>query len=162
LTYRASSAAPIHAVSNATGEQVNCPHCQLPLFALMEGAISLYHCEQCEGQWLPGSELKRLATHRGVTEPPETAASPVSVADLPRELVCPSCKERQLQATRWVPRPGSNPIIVDICGQCQSIWFDRDEFDQLLERRPAESRLDRLSTWEWLVDSGWLFTFLGG
>jgi Zn-finger nucleic acid-binding protein len=124
--------------------------------------IELLNCEQCDGQWLQGAELRRLITHRGVTEPAGVAASVVPAPDLPRALMCPACTDQQLEAKRWLPRPGSNPIVVDICARCRGVWFDRDEFDQLLERRPPGSRLDRLSTWEWLVDAGWLVElFLG-
>ncbi|MHC4275451.1 MAG: TFIIB-type zinc ribbon-containing protein [Planctomycetota bacterium] len=141
---------------------MNCPHCNTLLYPLMEKAIELHNCEQCDGQWLQGAELKRLATHRGVTRPEDAGSSPVPAPDLPRALMCPACSGQRLRATRWLPRPGSDPIVVDICGKCRGVWFDRDEFAHLLERRPPEGRLDKLSTWEWLIDSGWLVgLFLG-
>ena len=51
----------------------------------------------------------------------------------PRQIACPKCRAE-------MGRIKCGPIVVDRCGDCGGLWFDRQEYQQLVVH--LEGRLD--------------------
>jgi Zn-finger nucleic acid-binding protein len=112
---------------------VSCPVCDAHLVdALMEQQRVLY-CKRCHGVLVSHDDFliiirRRRARYHGPPDRP----SPVDPEQLKRKTSCPRCRKRM----ETHPYYGPGNAVIDTCGQCKLIWFDRGEI-AVLERAPG-------------------------
>lgn len=108
-----------------------CPVCQVELnHIVLEQNLPAYACPSCEGVWISSNEY--LAWLGPQTESPlgEMVIAgdiPLPVVDNRKALFCPDCGRFLRRFKLW-------PDIqfhLDRCGNCNGIWFDRNEWQVL-------------------------------
>lgn len=84
------------------------------------GTIEIHECTKCKGTFAPGStvnELRRKSNlpHRGRPDLPGTE---------PGKHPCPECRS-------WLQPIFAEGVELDVCVECDGIWFDRGELVNL-------------------------------
>jgi Zn-finger nucleic acid-binding protein len=108
------------------GSAPACPVCSQPLVHASIAKTPLLFCTQCHGLLLPMHVLPGLiddlrAALAGKDKP--AVQTPPDHGDLKRSIQCPQCRKRM--DTHFYAGPGN--VIVDSCGGCFLLWFDRGE-----------------------------------
>jgi Zn-finger nucleic acid-binding protein len=106
---------------------ITCPVCLREMQAIMCFDIELDQCRYCGGTWLDGGELEKLSKVRNV---PKRFILPlaydVTLKKVPEgDRTCPRC-ETIMKVFQ------SKGAFIDLCTQCQGIWFDRYELGRVL------------------------------
>jgi Zn-finger nucleic acid-binding protein len=113
---------------------MNCPVCgeaKLKPILLEEG-LNANKCPQCHGHWISSDSYFKWVKARGQGEVDnQVSVSAETDSDTKKALVCPDCgrilvKYRLGQEIKF---------RLDLCGGCNGVWFDRDEWEVLKARR---------------------------
>ncbi len=129
---------------------MNCPACASARLSLtdLEARLSAYGCEACGGRWLAATDyrswLERQPARPAVARAPGEA---VKVADVQHARLCPNCSRIML---RYQVGHGVE-MVLDICGSCQGIWLDRNEW-QTLKARGLHDDLHLVSSEPWQAE----------
>jgi Zn-finger nucleic acid-binding protein len=106
---------------------ITCPVCLREMQTVMCFDVELDQCRYCGGTWLDCGELEKISKVRTVpkrfTHP---LAYDVTLKKVPEgDRTCPRCEI----IMRVFQSKGAN---IDLCTQCQGIWFDRFELGRVL------------------------------
>lgn len=113
-----------------------CPRCRRALVRVAEPPFVVWRCDDCGGASATIAVLRKGIRHEALKR-----AWAHTIGHARRsQLKCPDCVQ-----TMWcVPTEGPE---IDLCRNCQLIWFDANELDELphrsaeeLERERAEGR----------------------
>lgn len=111
-----------------------CPTCEKLLDLYKAYGIEIENCSDCGGLWLHPKELHVLKAKvdedlwgnlRWMNDEVEAIEK---TSALVSNKTCPVCKESRLLSTHF----GKSKIIIDWCKQCRGIWFERDEFNDMV------------------------------
>jgi len=114
---------------------MNCPKCDdQRLTTNRVGEIEVDHCHECGGLWLDRSELPKLLE-----------ANPADVKTLrrgsdrqnanSRRGKCPRCSKDLLRISSALKKQ----VTVDSCPDCEGVWLDGGEFNELFEEKNRET-----------------------
>lgn len=74
-----------------------CPHCRERMSSIESGAWNIWTCLYCEGQWLPASQVIRIAdevrTAPGAADQPVFARNPAL-----QPMLCPACASESFES----------------------------------------------------------------
>ena len=105
---------------------MDCPACSGHLVAQKYANVEVDECLDCDGIWLDQGELEQLAA---LKSPPERLLSPKY----------PRVRQLRPEGTRPCPRCAQilvgtlvNGVRLDLCSDCQGLWLDQGELNQLL------------------------------
>jgi Zn-finger nucleic acid-binding protein len=112
---------------------MDCPVCKRPSLerTLLEAGLAAYRCAGCEGTWMP-SDLYWEWRKRQSEDLPELppAEGDLDVQDTGEARLCPRCRHLLLPY-----RVGHGiPFTLDHCHQCNGVWCDRAEWEELRAR----------------------------
>lgn len=102
----------------------------LESITLVEGLPS-YRCSTCGGTWIVSSDYWTWREAHGPDLPERPAASlPELAAEPDKAKLCPTCGHILLKY-----RVGYDlPFTLDHCGNCNGVWFERQEWESLYQR----------------------------
>ena len=109
---------------------MQCPKCQTDSFTTaMVREISVDRCTICNGLWFDARELPALLNedYRLLTP---LRGEPGSEEQNQKRGKCPRDATPLLRMHSAI----NQAVIVDTCLQCQGIWLDGGEFDELLKQ----------------------------
>jgi Zn-finger nucleic acid-binding protein len=108
-----------------------CPRCGATLAtAMLDDAHRVEHCEQCRGLLLPrGSFADAVGRRRARAAGPPAMPSPIDPRDMQTRIACPSCSA--LMDVHPYYGPGN--VIIDTCSQCDQVWLDFGELQQITD-----------------------------
>lgn len=118
---------------------MHCPHCKNDKLVQMthhSSGVVLDVCKLCKGLWFDAGELDRVLN---------VAAKdlrPPSREEQPPSALCPKC--HRPMATFHYPQ---TMATIDMCRECQGIWLDAGEFQEIMTVRQALRRKQRLEEW---------------
>lgn len=108
--------------------QLPCPACSNNLVENTYGGVAIDECWHCKGIWLDKGELEQLADKTHFL--PDRLRRPQNVPT----------RELRPEGTRPCPRCGHTlqsqlvkGVRLDMCSDCQGLWLDQGELNQLLE-----------------------------
>ena len=105
-----------------------CSLCSVPLVQATIAKVPLLFCTQCHGLLLPMPVLQSLIdAMRANRDKPAVQQAPPDRGGLKRTIQCPQCHKRM--DTHFYAGPGN--VIIDSCGDCFLIWFDRGELTRI-------------------------------
>ena len=104
----------------------DCPHCfeRLEKKSLMKGLWSVETdvCKLCNGLYLDRGELLKLTSNR----PLHDITTKYLGVDSDSKLLCPGCGS-------IMDMESVSGVEIDVCLQCNGVWLDSDELEQLKE-----------------------------
>ena len=108
---------------------MKCPSCTNMLLESKMGIYRIFSCENCHGIWVAGTQIKQMLRDNGI--PPSMNALPVVgegglVHQSNRQ--CSSCANVELGVY------SVKGVEVDICKQCNGVFFDRNELQLLFPK----------------------------
>lgn len=110
----------------ATGFELTCPRCNLPLKQVQMSGRIFWGCDTCGGRAVTVELLRRTFTPESI--------NPLWLHALRSEgtrgLLCPSCRKPMLE----VALSEDAEVAVDVCQHCHFVWFDAHEIDRLVAR----------------------------
>jgi Zn-finger nucleic acid-binding protein len=139
---------PIKGATLKSETKHTCPACNAKLNLYVVFGIEIEACSKCKGVFLDRDELRRLKdkTAKGSWQTLRWIDDEVEAIDktnaMPSRRLCPKCAEVKFVSTSF----GDSRIIIDWCSQCNGLWLDRDEFQQIIEL--LKSKLSELSSAE--------------
>ena len=90
--------------------------------------IELDWCPECGGLWFDSGEMELLA-RKTTDDPGEGGLCLTEPARTDEErLKCPLCRKKMDK--RLLGHP--NPVIADACPNCDGLWLDKGELEQVL------------------------------
>ena len=109
-----------------------------------EGSVEIDECPSCQGIWLDKGELEKIEETRehkygdfikeGMDprpfSDPSTVRGAAISADTPmpdRDLTCPSCRNPMYQKEHGY----FSKIMIDCCLNCEGIWLDKGELQDI-------------------------------
>jgi membrane associated rhomboid family serine protease/Zn-finger nucleic acid-binding protein len=110
-----------------------CPKCQGRLNQATTGLGHVFHCPQCDGRTAALAVVRQAAGKRYVSQLLERVRGGEGVPGRP----CPSCAKKMVEIPADPKQP--HPLL-DLCLECQLVWFDRAELE-LLPRAPSEEEV---------------------
>lgn len=107
---------------------MDCPVCKEPMIVLELNEIEIDHCISCRGIWLDAGELELLLEG---AEEKDNLLSSFKVHRINKEQVrkCPIC----LKTMEKVLCGTDKKILIDKCHSNDGIWFDADEFEEIIK-----------------------------
>jgi Zn-finger nucleic acid-binding protein len=112
---------------------MKCPVCKtdsLSIITLVE-TLPASQCATCEGVWIDSNAYLAWWKGKGEDVPVRTTASQIDPTWNVDELkLCPN-SGHILARYQILP---DTPFYLDRCGHCNGIWFDKHEWDALVER----------------------------
>ncbi len=136
-----------------------CLNCGFRTTVYNKYGVEIDECEKCGAYWFDGGELQAILHQEGVDL---DMAGLRSGLRLPNE--CRWCAKENPEGTldcalchrrlgHQCPRDGrgmllstSGNVTVDVCPSCMGVWFDGDEFEQLLHEKKRLASLLRMPT----------------
>ncbi len=112
---------------------MNCPRCKSSLRTILYEGIAIETCDQCHGEWLDDSELKRIVKRPDVEFSREKRKAFAESINSHRpelgdeKLVCPKC-QGETSPRNYGDDTG---IIIDRCGDCGGFWLDKQELEAI-------------------------------
>ena len=104
----------------------DCPHCfeRLEKKSLKKGLWSVETdiCKLCNGLYLDRGELLKLTSNR----PLHNITTKYLGVDSDSKLLCPGCGS-------IMDMESVSGVEIDVCLQCNGVWLDSDELEQLKE-----------------------------
>jgi Zn-finger nucleic acid-binding protein len=115
---------------------MKCPRCAGSLRAIDYEGATIETCPGCGGEWLDGGELRQVVRTVEQTFPAEMKESlsainsnTFSIDESPENQVsCPKCSGVELNRFNYACSSG---IAIDKCPECDGIWLDRDEIENV-------------------------------
>jgi len=112
-----------------------CPRCQGRLEEIVYEGVIIDTCQNCEGEWLDGSEILLINRARKVVFSEEErvkvkGAQEIVITEITQPeklLLCPRCNV-PLKVLNYAYSTG---IIVDSCSECNGLWLDKDELEHI-------------------------------
>ncbi len=102
----------------------DCPHCFVSLEKanLKKGlwSVEIDNCVSCNGLYLDKGELLKLTSNR----PLHNITTKYLGVDSDSKLLCPGCGS-------IMDMESVSSIEIDVCLQCNGVWLDSDELEQL-------------------------------
>ncbi len=121
---------------------MNCPRCEThpPLQELHKKTMHFFGCHTCHGVLLEKRQIGDIVqrVHPAEVEPEGYFSTLVAAAefnDNKKSIVCPHCKYDMYETE-------NRGIALDFCLNCQAIWFDDGELQQVLHRVRAGERIN--------------------
>jgi Zn-finger nucleic acid-binding protein len=112
---------------------IRCPVCKSSALKATETATgpTLFHCPQCEGNWIRGAQYWHWLESHGPNLPErQDGANRLSLAEPGLPLDCPEC---QFRMVKYLVGHGFS-FTIDHCEGCKGIWLDKNEWQALVER----------------------------
>ena len=114
----------------------DCPHCftRLEKSVFKKGIWSVETdvCPSCDGLYLDKGEILTLTNNR----PLHNITTKYLGVDSDSKLLCPSCGS-------IMDMESISNIEIDVCLQCNGVWLDSDELEQLKSLKSKD--IDKLS-----------------
>ena len=114
----------------------DCPHCftslEKSVFKKGIWSVETDVCPSCDGLYLDKGELLTLTNNR----PLHNITTKYLGIDSDSKLLCPSCGS-------VMDMESISNIEIDVCLQCNGVWLDSDELDQLKSLKSKD--IDKLS-----------------
>jgi len=111
---------------------MNCPTCQQDLTPYEHQGVKIDFCKGCGGSWFDYGEVAQYFLLE-YDLPPD--AEPLqSFSTLPKK--CP----RDQTPLKDFTYTTTGKLVIDVCGKCHGIWFDKGEVKKLEQ---LAHRLDR-------------------
>ena len=104
-----------------------CPRCVGKLRTQSAEGVEIEVCDNCGGIWLDANELKELSSKTEKT-PLSSENCAFEPTEGKGEMHCPKCSECPLDTFIYAFDSG---IELDRCPQCQGIWLDKNELEQV-------------------------------
>jgi len=126
---------------------MKCPICKeaLDYHQLLESYLPAYRCRQCEGIWISAREYLRWLQQQPTLLPERPAVeTDLPTADTPQLKLCPQCGHFLIRY-RVLPNAG---FYLDRCGNCNGVWFDRNEWDVLVAHN-LHDKVNQFFTQPW-------------
>jgi membrane associated rhomboid family serine protease/Zn-finger nucleic acid-binding protein len=101
-----------------------CPTCQRRLDHSKTELGHIYSCPQCEGRSASFAVVRRAAGRRYVNQ----LLRRVREGEGQAGIRCPSCAKAMVEVSAGPEQP--RPVL-DLCLECQFVWFDHDEFEEM-------------------------------
>jgi Zn-finger nucleic acid-binding protein len=128
-TAGSSSKAPAEAVPPPPlAPRLHCPACGHDLMAATHSGVEIDECAKCLGIWLDHGELEALAEMDNLPRRLLSARIPGNISLRPDGTrPCPRC-------ARFLVGTTVKGVRLDLCSDCQGVWLDQGELNQILER----------------------------
>jgi len=104
---------------------MKCPSCSTEKLSNSSGESKPYNCSQCDGFWLTGESLASICSDNGL----DIALLRVQLREKTENndsKICPICVQN-LRTSKV------SDVELDWCAGCEGIWFDRGEFDKVVD-----------------------------
>lgn len=101
-----------------------CPHCKHSLNLLMFQNTVFWHCPQCDGRICNMDYLRNYLEHHSKSN------WHIKEQATDNSRSCPVCHEQMFEIT------ADGKPTLDICKQCQLVWFDPNEYERFSELPP--------------------------
>ena len=107
---------------------MNCPKCKSTRMhpANLDTGLSSLKCDSCSGHWLNFTNYLRWQQNSEI-DSEEMEELHGEFDDTNNALICPSCT-KILSKYRVT---ANAPFIIDECGKCSGIWFDKNEWQSI-------------------------------
>jgi Zn-finger nucleic acid-binding protein len=119
---------------------MKCPKHDVSLIEKNEDGITYKECPECGGVWMAYRQLRALAKNDSETS--------LFLTPLPHELVFKSDEDDTNDLT-VCPLDGGNlfehkfgGVKIDICSECNYVWFDPDELEIIKEYLAEDTLLE--------------------
>ncbi len=126
---------------------MKCPICKevFVYHSLLESQLPAYQCPKCEGIWISSNEYLRWLRTQPAALPEKTGDNAnVPTCETAQVKLCPSCGHFLIRY-RVLPHV---EFYLDRCGHCNGVWFDKNEWDVLVERN-LHDKLNQFFTQPW-------------
>lgn len=118
---------------------IDCPLCRLLLVHGFVDHMHILHCPSCRGLLVDQELFITVIDYlRARSTQPAINPPAVNLAELERELICPTCGRKM--STHLYGGPGN--LVVDNCVHCRRLWLDNQEFTRII-RAPGCERVDK-------------------
>ncbi|HLN97268.1 MAG TPA: zf-TFIIB domain-containing protein [Pyrinomonadaceae bacterium] len=120
-------------IQTKEGVVLKCPLCKSPELSPteLEAGLRFFHCPQCRGNWVRGTEYFKWLEQHGPNLPERSGqAGGLSLAEPGNYLDCPECRFRLV---KYLVGHGYS-FTIDHCEGCKGVWLDRNEWEALKER----------------------------
>ena len=126
---------------------MKCPIClnQTLQPTTLDTGLPAFQCSQCQGIWIASNQyLNWLRSQPSALE--EKAGDDIHIPTWDTQVLklCPQCGHIM---TRYRVLPGVN-FWLDHCGHCNGVWFEKDEWNVLLERN-LQDKVNAFFTQSW-------------
>ena len=113
------------------GDGASCPLCTAPLArSLLDNAHAVQYCEKCRGVLIERPTFAlAVQQRRARATGPGTPPAAVDRRELERRVTCPTCQTRM----DVHPYYGPGNVVIDTCRQCDLVWLDFGELQQIDE-----------------------------
>lgn len=102
-----------------------CPRCGEPLSETRtKSNRACRHCKKCDGMFIRLDALKSIVSEESLRLVREQAAAHSNAG-----CICPNCGGSM---TLLRVANGTKSVEIDVCSKCDAIWYDKDEFEQLV------------------------------
>jgi Zn-finger nucleic acid-binding protein len=125
---------------------MKCPICHDHILdpALLDENVPALICPGCEGVWLDANEYLGWLRNRGPALVEKPGEEELPVWDTQELKLCPACGRI---LTRFRVVPGTR-FYLDRCSNCNGVWFDRNEWDVLVQRN-LHDKVNQFFTRPW-------------
>ena len=126
---------------------MKCPVCKeaLDYHTLLDSQLPAYRCRRCEGLWISAREYLRWLKMQPALLPQRPAdKADLPTWDTPQPKLCPQCGHLLV---RYRVLPNAD-FYLDRCGNCNGIWFDKNEWDVLVARN-LHDKVNQFFTQSW-------------
>jgi len=101
----------------------DCPVCAVPMMHAYLGNSLIVYCTKCNGMLIAMGMLEAMIDQLRSSLGAATDPPPLDKDDLRRKINCPQC-HRPMDAHIY---GGPGNVVIDSCGTCCILWFDRGE-----------------------------------
>lgn len=109
---------------------LSCALCKAPFARGLVDEYQVDYCEKCHGILVNRQDFAEwVRRSRAWAETASVMPTPAKPAELRRKIDCPRCGTRMI--TDWYYGPGS--VIIDRCVNCDLIWLDYGELNQIID-----------------------------
>ncbi|MEE3369688.1 MAG: zf-TFIIB domain-containing protein [Planctomycetota bacterium] len=126
---------------------MDCPTCKTALVKDQYEGHPVFHCPECSGYLMKRQRMAQIQSNREMSsEELEGHAEKRATADTTDLIRCPRCHGQRMnkEKVQFDLRPDES-FQLDICRQCQVIWFDGGELAKLqLDYESSIKAIDQL------------------
>lgn len=131
-----------------------CPTCDIELTVIEHAGIEADECPDCKGLWFEQGELARVQLAAGCYST-EFSEKNIGERSNSPELSCCNCNTT-LFRYRLIKEFQAE---IDLCRQCNGVWVERAELEQVANARKTENALRELEFRDECSSIDWLFQF---